>query len=677
MAGSYGIEHPLMDPTEPDMRPEESVEPRALLVTYLDSGRRDFEFVALVDGLAGLVFSSALRRTGNRALAEEVAQNVFAVLARKAGSLRSHPNLSAWVFRTTQLESIKAMRTEQRHSKKIAAFSREDVHPRDAGDRIHESTWQEVLPALDTALDELPEKDRSLLIARFFEKKRFAEISRSSGKSEAACKMQLKRSLEKLATMLRSRGVALSVPALAAGLSMEFAKASAMASPILAAKALAASGSISAANLFSNTLLTMSTAKSSAIAAALVMVTLIPVAHLESQAASLRSEIGQLETEASSSAAGRSPDRSRTVPVARPVAMTMSKLLGRNRGVIEAGALLDDMALVMREQDIAGLIRVLTPVANMDAADFSGLMEDMEAMKGSAETKAMAMQVLASLAPESDHRETVENLIRQGVNPSGWGDAVRRWAGADPDAALAWFEEMRAEGKLLGKGVHGDPTLFVLADIAAGMAGSRPDQALEIAAGMTSQERRQSRIADKLVPILAATYLESGDRGPLDRLVGTEDAGHRKDMLVDDIGKALAGTGDFNAARTFIANTVADSGSVDERMVTVLANLRDLPFKERAEWIIGNTRPADTARHIGGLVESSVVLGEDATAWIREQPASDMKNQALSSLSAKVAIRQGLTAGLAIADEISDPAMREAARKRAGTLVESLLPDNR
>jgi hypothetical protein len=94
------------------------------------------------------------------------------------------------------------------------------------------AAWREaqVLPILDASLDQLAEKDRSLVIQRFFERKRFAEIAGTTGKSEAACKMQLKRALEKLAILLRSRGIALSVPVIATGLSAEFAKAAPLAS---------------------------------------------------------------------------------------------------------------------------------------------------------------------------------------------------------------------------------------------------------------------------------------------------------------------------------------------------------------------------------------------------------------------------------------------------------------
>lgn len=44
-------------------------------------------FAALTERYAGLVYSAALRRTGSPEVAEEVAQNVFTILARKAPRL--------------------------------------------------------------------------------------------------------------------------------------------------------------------------------------------------------------------------------------------------------------------------------------------------------------------------------------------------------------------------------------------------------------------------------------------------------------------------------------------------------------------------------------------------------------------------------------------------------------
>ena len=62
-------------------------QPNSLLVEFLEDDRSDVSFARIVKATAGLVHSSAFRRTGNASLAEEVTQNVYIILARKAESL--------------------------------------------------------------------------------------------------------------------------------------------------------------------------------------------------------------------------------------------------------------------------------------------------------------------------------------------------------------------------------------------------------------------------------------------------------------------------------------------------------------------------------------------------------------------------------------------------------------
>ena len=90
--------------------------PGHLLKRYLEGGECEESFTKLVNYYAPLIYSSALRRCGNRALAEEITQNVITLLARKAPSLSKHPSLTAWVYQSTRLETLRAMRTEKRLS---------------------------------------------------------------------------------------------------------------------------------------------------------------------------------------------------------------------------------------------------------------------------------------------------------------------------------------------------------------------------------------------------------------------------------------------------------------------------------------------------------------------------------------------------------------------------------
>lgn len=506
---------PPMELSDPDIQRETAAEPAALLSAYLGSGRQEAAFVRLVDRLGGLVFTSALRRTGSRTLAEEVTQTVFAILAKKAEALRSHPNLSAWVFRTTQLESAKAMRSEIRHQRKIASFARETDARQEAPDESL-AAWQAALPELDASLDQLAEKDRTLVIQRFFEGKRFAEIANSTGKSEAACKMQLKRALEKLASLLRSRGIALSVPIIATGLSAEFAKAAPLASQSLAAKSLAASAGISTSTVLTNSLLTMSTAKSSALtAAAVVAISLFPLIHQHSEASRLRSEINTLEKTAAPAIPSRSSPR--TAATNTRSTRTLGEQLQIDTQPVEVGPLLDDLMKVMMEQDLAGLIRVLTPVARMTPDETTKLMEDLEAHDASPEAKSTALTILTSFAPPSDLRERLESLLRQGATPEMLGEPLRLWAATDPDAALTWFHTAQADGKLLGIGVNPDPAPAMFAEILVALAQTQPERAIALAASMTRDDRQKFRVDTKLAAAFAQASIRSADTPHLDQ----------------------------------------------------------------------------------------------------------------------------------------------------------------
>src|SRR5580692_13124676 len=73
-----------------------------------DFERRDFE--KLVDEHQSMVFSLALRMTGDRGLAEEIAQDVFVELDRNMSKMESADHIRFWLRRVTMRRSTDAMR---------------------------------------------------------------------------------------------------------------------------------------------------------------------------------------------------------------------------------------------------------------------------------------------------------------------------------------------------------------------------------------------------------------------------------------------------------------------------------------------------------------------------------------------------------------------------------------
>ena len=132
---------------------------------------------------------------------------VFALLARKAKSLTRHPALSAWLHRTTLLETAKATRTETRRKQKLNRFADETQNAMISQQALTETEcqWESLMPHLDEAIAALPERDRTVLCFRCFERLTLREISPRIGKSEAATQKIAKRGLDKLHRLLSKK----------------------------------------------------------------------------------------------------------------------------------------------------------------------------------------------------------------------------------------------------------------------------------------------------------------------------------------------------------------------------------------------------------------------------------------------------------------------------------------
>jgi RNA polymerase sigma factor (sigma-70 family) len=138
-----------------------SVSSQSLLREFVAS-RSEPAFRELVTDHMPLVYSTALRRTNHASgIAQEVAQDVFTRLARKADSLPKDVCLPAWLYCQTCRLAANAMRGEDRRLKResIATelMTHSETHPE-----------SELVAELDEAMMKLPETSREVLILRFF-----------------------------------------------------------------------------------------------------------------------------------------------------------------------------------------------------------------------------------------------------------------------------------------------------------------------------------------------------------------------------------------------------------------------------------------------------------------------------------------------------------------------------
>jgi RNA polymerase sigma factor (sigma-70 family) len=176
--------------------------------------RSEAAFAELVRLHLDWVYSVALRQVGDPHLAEDVAQSVFVLLARKADALRPETIVGGWLFRTTCHVAAHARRGEQRRKIREATACAMIQDTTSSGS--DEIRWQQLAPHLDPAVAALSQADRSAILLRFYEKMPLRTVGERLGIGEEAAKKRVSRAVEKLREYLSRRGVKLGGGLLAA-----------------------------------------------------------------------------------------------------------------------------------------------------------------------------------------------------------------------------------------------------------------------------------------------------------------------------------------------------------------------------------------------------------------------------------------------------------------------------
>lgn len=186
---------------------------RTLLADYAVNGS-ETAFREVVTRYIDLVYSTAVRLVyGDTHLADDVVQMVFADLARLARTLSPEVMLGGWLHRRTCHVALSLMRSQRRrqHRERQAVEMNAQQDP-------PESSFAQVAPLLDEAINQLGAEDRAAITLRFFERRDFRSIGEALGSTEDAAQKRVTRALEKLRGMLVIRGATASAAGLAAAL---------------------------------------------------------------------------------------------------------------------------------------------------------------------------------------------------------------------------------------------------------------------------------------------------------------------------------------------------------------------------------------------------------------------------------------------------------------------------
>jgi RNA polymerase sigma factor (sigma-70 family) len=169
-------------------------------------------FTEIVRRHVDLVYFAALRQVRSPQLAEEVAQSVFADLARsRTGILPVNEtnSLAPWLYAVTRRTAIDVVRKESRRQ------LREQIAVEMTNMNATAADWTHIEPLLDDAMAALDETDRSAILLRYFENKNLREVGESLKISDDAAQKRVSRAVEKLGEFFSKRGVSVGAGGLA------------------------------------------------------------------------------------------------------------------------------------------------------------------------------------------------------------------------------------------------------------------------------------------------------------------------------------------------------------------------------------------------------------------------------------------------------------------------------
>ena len=170
-------------------------------------------FRTLADRHLPLVYGIAQRKLHNRAVAEEVCQDVLCKLAQAAKQQQPILSVPAWLYRVTQHQTAQTMRSERRRqAREHEAASREHLE-RDGAD-----SQDDLKAILREALALIPSKDRTLLFLRYYDDNSAADIGRSLGIPTRTAQKRVERAVNRLRAMVSRRGLTLQASTLSATL---------------------------------------------------------------------------------------------------------------------------------------------------------------------------------------------------------------------------------------------------------------------------------------------------------------------------------------------------------------------------------------------------------------------------------------------------------------------------
>ena len=175
----------------------------------LDGDTGAFSF--LVDKYRQMVFTLALKITGNREEAEDAAQEIFVKCFRSLGTYNNRAAFATWLYRITYNHSVDIVKknNRKRHTGNIDVDEEEDHPTRPSLDETID--LKEVKVLLKHAINRLSADDQVIVTLYYYDEFPLKDIAEIMGIRENNVKIKLYRIRSKLQEVLQSKNEIISI----------------------------------------------------------------------------------------------------------------------------------------------------------------------------------------------------------------------------------------------------------------------------------------------------------------------------------------------------------------------------------------------------------------------------------------------------------------------------------
>lgn len=169
----------------------------------------DSSFCELLERNRNVVVNYLSRMVTNRAIAEELAQDVFVRIYRSRQTYEPTAKFSTWLYRITTNVALNHFRDEKRSQNDVSLDVEDAAHARrtalDQAPLIEDRMVKDVVRAqIRRAVRALPAKQRAAIIMHKYEEMDYVQIAKVLGCTPSAVKALMFRAYETLRMRLRS-----------------------------------------------------------------------------------------------------------------------------------------------------------------------------------------------------------------------------------------------------------------------------------------------------------------------------------------------------------------------------------------------------------------------------------------------------------------------------------------